>query len=168
MPVTVRRAAVEDAAKVAEFAVLINEQHVGYDPVRFSRMITREGAEKFYRDRVDAPDAAGLVAELEGEIVGFAYLQYEPQAFEDILTNAVWLHDIYIDEAARRKGVGHALMSAVADAAKEFGAEKTVLATAAKNEKGRAFFESLGFKTTMHEMMLVTDQLQKREHEGGR
>jgi GNAT superfamily N-acetyltransferase len=158
MPVTVRRATAEDAAKVAGFAVLINEQHVGYDPVRFARMITREGAEQFYRDRAVAADAAVLVAELDGEIVGFAYLQYEPQAFEDILTNAIWLHDIYIDEAARGKGIGRAIMAAVADVAKEFGAEKTVLATAAKNEKGREFFESLGFKTTMHEMMLVTDR----------
>jgi GNAT superfamily N-acetyltransferase len=158
MPITVRRATAEDSAKVAEFAVLINEQHVGYDPVRFARMITLEGAEQFYRSRLDAGDAAVLVAELDGDIVGFAYLQYEPQAFEDILTNAVWLHDIYVDESARGRGAGRALMDGVADAAIGYGAEKTVLATAAKNEKGRAFFESLGFKTTMHEMMLVTDR----------
>ena len=158
MPVTVRRATANDAVRVAEFAVLINEQHVAYDPIRFARMITREGAEQFYRSRFDAANARVLVAEVDGEIVGFAYLEYEPQAFEDILTNAVWLHDIYVAETARGSGAGKALMAGVADAATEFDAEKTVLATAAKNERGRAFFESLGFKTTMHEMMLVTDR----------
>lgn len=155
MALVVRQARPDDTAKMGELAVLLGEQHVGYDPVRFPRIVTREGAERLYSSRVDAENAALLVAELDGSIVGFAFVEYEPRAFEDILENAVWLHDIYVDETARGNGAGRALMDGVIEATRQFNAEKTVLAVAAKNHAAQRFFEGLGFKTTMHEMMLV-------------
>ncbi len=157
MAVAVRRARAEDAAKLGEFATLLTEQHVGYDPVRFASIVTPKGAEAFYRTRIDADDAAIVVAEIDDDIVGFAYIKHEPQAFEDILENAVWVHDIYVDETERASGVGRALMNAVTEEARRFGVEKVVLAVAAKNERARAFFASLGFRTTMHEMMVEID-----------
>ena len=48
-------------------------------------------------------DAAVLVAEIENKIVGFAYLQYEAMDYANLLENAVWLHDIYVDETVRGK-----------------------------------------------------------------
>ena len=47
------------------------------------------------------PGSQFVVAELDGEIVGFAYVQYEAKNYPNLLETAAWLHDIYVDEAAR-------------------------------------------------------------------
>jgi len=95
-----------------------------------------------------------FVAEIDGKVVGFAYLQYEERNYVDLLEKAARLHDMYVAEEARGSGAGRLLIQAAVDAAKEFGADKLVLSVAAKNEYARAFFERSGFRSTMIEMML--------------
>ena len=131
------------------------EQHVGYDPVRFARIATIEGMAGFYGGQTDADDAVVLVAELKGEIVGFAYIGYEERSYEDLAERSAWLHDIYVGDTARGSGVGKALIGAAREFAKESGATKLMLSVAAKNLAAQSFFKEVGFETTMHEMMLV-------------
>lgn len=100
-------------------------------------------------------DAAVLVAEFDYGIVGFAYVQYEAVNFADLLESAAWLHDIYIDKAARNAGVGKQLVEAAAEAGKKLGATKLMLHVAERNSPGREFFERVGFRTTMLEMMIA-------------
>lgn len=156
--VTVRRATKKDARTVAEFAIKLFAQHREYDERRFTEIASVEGAENFYGSQTEAEDAAVLVAEIENKIVGFAYLQYEAMDYANLLENAVWLHDLYVEAAARETGAGKLLIEKSAEAAKEFGADKLMLSVAAKNEFAKEFFERSGFKTTMVEMMLhLTD-----------
>ena len=35
-----------------------------------------------------------LIIELDGEIIGFAYLHYEPVLYAELAVKAAWLHDI--------------------------------------------------------------------------
>lgn len=154
MSVVVRRANSDDALKVGELAYKLAVQHRNYDAKRFSVFAEPTQMAQFYGRQTQAEDAAVLVAELEKEIVGFAYLEYEAKNYAGLLENAVWLHDIYIEEAARGKNVGKLLIEASAETAKELGANKLMLSVAAKNEFARNFFENQGFKPTMVEMML--------------
>ena len=151
---TVRKAQPNDSLKVAELAGKLVEQHKEYDSQRFSRLATVEQAEWFYGNQTKADDAAVLVAEIGDEIVGFAYLQFEAKDYANLLENAAWLHDIYVDEAARGQNAGKLLIEKSIEIAKELGANKLMLSVAAKNEYGREFFERNGFRTTMVEMML--------------
>ncbi|HLM01658.1 MAG TPA: GNAT family N-acetyltransferase [Pyrinomonadaceae bacterium] len=154
MPVTVRRAVLEDARRIAELAVKLVAQHRNYSPQRFAQVYDEQQAEWFYGRQTKAEDAAVLVAELEEKIVGFAYVQYEARNYAELLENAAWLHDIYIDEAARGQNAGKLLIESAIEIAKELGADKLMLSVAAKNEFAGEFFERSGFKTTMVEMML--------------
>lgn len=154
MSVTVRRAEAKDARTIAEFAIKLFAQHRAYDARRFADVSSIEGAARFYKSQTSASDAAVLVAELDGKIVGFAYVQYEALDYAALLERAAWLHDIYIIDAARGSKVGTSLIEAAVSAAKELGADKLMLTVAAKNEYAQAFFERKGFKTTMVEMML--------------
>lgn len=154
MSVTVRRATSDDARTIAEFAIRLFDQHRAYDARRFAEIASIEGAAKFYASQTNAKDAAVLVAEFEGKIVGFAYLQFEPINYADLLENAVWLHDLFVDKNARRRNAGKLLIEESKKIAKEFGADKLMLSVAAKNEIAQMFFERVGFKTTMVEMML--------------
>ncbi len=156
MAVTVRHATRADAAAIAEFAVALFELHVKWDPRRFTQIATREGAARFYGDKAEAGSV--LVAEADGKTAGFAYFEHEETLYAELATRVLWLHDMYVGEEFRGMGVGKELLNAVAAEAKRRGADKVLLTVAARNEKGRRFFERTGFETTMHEMMLVVDE----------
>jgi GNAT superfamily N-acetyltransferase len=158
MAVVVRRAVKEDAEKIAEFSLALAEQHYGYDQVRFTRLITREGAASYYGGRAKEQNAAVLVVEVEGIIVGFAYMEYEPVLYAELATKVAWLHDIYIDPEARSSGAGFRLMEAVKSEAKSQGANKVLLSVSVKNSNGQEFFKRNGFRTTMHEMMFELEK----------
>jgi GNAT superfamily N-acetyltransferase len=154
MSVTVRRAVSEDVRTIAELAIKLVVQHQEYDSRRFSRLATEKQAEWFYGKQTEANDAAVLVAELDGKIVGFAYVQFDAKDYANLLENAAWLHDIYIDKAARGFNAGKLLIENSIEVAKELGADKLMLSVAAKNNFAKDFFERNGFRLTMVEMML--------------
>jgi GNAT superfamily N-acetyltransferase len=154
MPAVIRRAREGDERRVAEFAIRLFDQHVEYDPERFSTFANVEGAARFYRSRFDTPDSAVFVAEIDNEVVGFAYVERDPLNYAELLENGAWLHDIYVDERARAEGAGKGLINAAAEAAKQMGAEKLLLSVAAKNNAARQIFEKAGFRPTMVEMTL--------------
>lgn len=158
MAVAVRKATKADAAVVAELAMRLIEQHVGHDPVRFSHIGSRERMADFYARQTELENARVLVAELEGKIVGFAYMQFEPIIYAELATKVAWLHDILVDPRLRGTGAGKKMIDAVAAEAKRFGANKVLLSVAAKNAEAQEFFARSGFRTTMHEMMLVLDE----------
>ena len=157
MPVEVRHAAEGDELAIAGLLIRLVEQHVQYDPERFSNFITLEGAAAFYRSRLEANEAAVVVAEIDGQIAGFAYLEFEERNYGNLLDKGVWLHDIYLKPEARAAGTGKALMEAAIKAAKALGGDKLLLGVAAKNLTAQTFFESFGFRTTMLEMTLDLD-----------
>jgi GNAT superfamily N-acetyltransferase len=158
MAVVVRRATKSDAGKIAEFSVALAEQHYGYDPIRFTRLITKDGAEAFYGGRVEAESAALFVAEIDDRVIGFAYMEYEPTLYAELATKVGWLHDIYVEPDAQGSGAGKALIEAVKDEAKRQGANKVLISVSVMNKNGRKFFEHNGFRTTMHEMMLAIEK----------
>jgi GNAT superfamily N-acetyltransferase len=155
MTVVVRRATRDDADIIADYAMKLVEQHQAYDPVRFARLADADGMKWFYGGQTDARNAVVLVAELDGRVVGFAYVTYEDKNYAELAVSAAHLHDIYVGSDARRSGAGQKLIEAAVEAAKGFGATKLMLSVAAKNPTAKKFFEHAGFETTMHEMMLV-------------
>lgn len=154
MSVTVRRANLEDARTIAELSLKLVVQHRDYDQRRFTQLASLEQVEWFYGKQTSASDATVLVAELEEKIVGFAYIEFEAKDYANLLENAAWLHDIYIDETTRGNSAGKLLIEKSMQAAAELGADKLMLSVAAKNEYAREFFERNGFRETMVEMML--------------
>jgi GNAT superfamily N-acetyltransferase len=103
--VRVRPALPTEAAILAEMANDLND-HVGIH----GRPFTPE------RVRADGfgPRAAftSLVAEVDGAVVGYVF--FSPGYNTDVAARAMWLHDLFVTPAARGRGVGRALMAAVA------------------------------------------------------
>lgn len=158
MAVVVRRATRADGENIAEFSVALAEQHYGYDQVRFSRLITIDGAAAYYGGRAEADNAAVFLAESDDEAIGFAYMEYEPVLYAELATKVAWLHDIYVVPEYQGSGAGRELIEAVKGEARRQGANKVLLSVAVKNENAQQFFERSGFRTTMHEMMLAIEK----------
>jgi GNAT superfamily N-acetyltransferase len=157
MAITVRKATKNDAAAVARFAFALFQLHAGWDARRFAQIATLDGAEAYYGSRMNADDAAVMIAADGEEPVGFAYMEYEPTLYAELATKAAWLHDIYVEPAARGRGAGTVLLGAIRKEAKRFGANKVLLSVALANEHGRQLFERNGFRPTMLEMMVEID-----------
>jgi ribosomal protein S18 acetylase RimI-like enzyme len=74
------------------------------------------------------------------------------------------VHDIYIDEAARRLGAGRELMSAAIAWIWSKGRSQVVLMTKSRNERAQHLFTTLGFRPTMMEMTLDQDTKGTSDH----
>lgn len=97
-----------------------------------------------------------LVAEVDGDVVGYAYGRIEARDWGKLLDRHGELIDLWVDEAARRTGAGRALCVAIIDAFKSRRIHQVVLYAASQNPRAQALFASVGFRPTMVEMTLDT------------
>lgn len=88
------------------------------------------------------PAFACLIAEVAGQPMGYAL--YCPDYDTDRLCRSLYLVDLYVESAARRRGVGRALMAAVARAGRARGARLIMWHVEQTNEAARRFYASVG------------------------
>jgi ribosomal protein S18 acetylase RimI-like enzyme len=95
----------------------------------------------FFGIHTTPPDV--LVAVVDGEIAGYVTLKpaTELQASDHVLHVA----GLAVAEAARRRGVGRALMDAAVDEARRRGARRLTLRVLAPNLAARTLYERSGF-----------------------
>jgi GNAT superfamily N-acetyltransferase len=100
-------------------------------------------AEAYLRDGF-GPDPAflGFVAEELGKVIG--YLLYHPGYDSDRAARNVHIVDLYVERDARRRGLGKALMTAVAGAAVKAGAEEMIWSVYHRNTEAERFYEAVG------------------------
>jgi GNAT superfamily N-acetyltransferase len=133
--VRVRPARPAEAVILAEMANDLND-HVGIQ----GRPFTPE------RIRADGfgPQAAftPLVAELDGAVVGYVFFSLGYNT--DVAARSMWLHDIFVAPTARGRGVGYALMGAVAAEAVRVGCASLEWGVHATNAGALEFYRGLG------------------------
>ncbi len=102
-------------------------------------------AETYRRDGF-GPDPAfsGLVAELDGEVVG--YLLYHFGYDTDRAMRVMFVIDLYVQEAKRRRGTGGALMRRAARICREAGGRELMWSVFIANKPAFQFYERLGAK----------------------
>lgn len=131
------------------------ELHHAFDAPRF--MVT-DDMEAGYRGwlgkELKNPGAVVLVAELDGDLCGYAYGRLEDTDWNALLDKHGGFHDLWVDPPGRRQGAGRLLSGALVARLKALGAPRVVLMSAAQNLSAQRLFASLGFRPTMVEMTL--------------
>jgi GNAT superfamily N-acetyltransferase len=94
------------------------------------------------------PSAEALIAEVDGEPVGFALYHGTFSTWE--CQPGIWLEDLYVPEAHRRSGVGGALLARVAATAIERGCARLEWTVLSWNDPALDFYAKLGAER-MHE-----------------
>lgn len=134
-PVAIRRAVRADAATLAALARELN-RHQG-EPVRWftARAVLRDG---FGRK----PAFVAFLAERAGAAVGYALLvgSYETGWAE----RGLYLQDLYVREAARKAGVGRALLAAAAAEAVRRGGDYLWVTAKGWNRRAHGFYRATG------------------------
>jgi GNAT superfamily N-acetyltransferase len=92
----------------------------------------------------ESPCAEAVIAELDGEPVGFALFHGTFSTWE--CRAGLWLEDLYVPPEHRRGGVGRALLAHLAEIAVARGCARLEWAALDWNELALGFYERLGAK----------------------
>jgi ribosomal protein S18 acetylase RimI-like enzyme len=150
----VRSARPADLPAIGRLGALLVRTHHDFDPERFiaATARTEHGYASFLGSQLAEPNVVILVADDEGQIVGYTYAGVEETDYMSLRGPAGVLYDIVVDPAHRGRGVGRTLLDATVAALESRGAPRVVLSTAERNEVAQRLFARAGFRRTMIEM----------------
>lgn len=148
----IRAASPEDLPAIGKLGALLMRAHHEFDPERFMRPADAEGYGSFLATQLQEPEVVVLVAQREGEIVGYVYAGMEPVSWKELRERAGFIHDVVVRETHRRTGVAEALLAAAIERLRTLGAPRVLLWTAVQNEAAQRLFAGMGFRATMIEM----------------
>ena len=103
-----------------------------------------EAARRFLFARLSKGESVLFIARRTEEAVGFVHLY--PVFSSTNLTRQWILNDLYVTPAARRMGVGDALMNRARQFAEATQADGLALETASDNHTAQRLYEKLGWK----------------------
>ena len=154
LPVNVRPARAADRSAIGRLGALLVTEHYEFDRKRFlePRPNLAEAYGDFLISRLERPEMIVLVAELGGEVVGYAFAGMEGNDYMALRGPAGGFYDLVVDPDHRRQGIGTMLLDAALLALKKLGAPRAVLFTAEKNHGAQQMFEQASFRRTMVEM----------------
>jgi len=154
LTVSIRAAAPADVAVIGRLGALLVRVHHDFDAKRFIAATprTEHGYGSFLGSQLDEPNVIVLVAEEDGEVVGYTYAGVEGADYMSLRGPAGVLYDIVVDPEHRGHGVGRMLLDATIAALAVRGVPRVVLSTAERNEAAQRLFARAGFRRTMIEM----------------
>ena len=151
---TVRDARESDVGRIGELWEEFMEFHRVRDPWYETRDGARETMEAWVKEGIDDPRRIVVVAELDGEVVGYALaeLALRPPVFKVREYGAIT--DTAVQAEHRRKGVGEQLVGEITRRLVELGPSRIEVSAAMCNEVSTRFWRKMGFKATMERMFL--------------
>jgi GNAT superfamily N-acetyltransferase len=145
--VTVRAAVAGDADAIGR--VQVETWRVAYRGLMPDEAIAGfdvDGRQRLWREglaREPRPGSATFVAELDGEVVGFASVG---RSRDDESANEGELYAIYLHPSRWDQGIGRALLERAEESMREFGFERALLWVMEGNERGERFYRAAGWK----------------------
>jgi ribosomal protein S18 acetylase RimI-like enzyme len=153
--ITVRAATPADQEALGRMGGALMRQHHTADAARFLQVEHPEaGYGRYLVSQIANRESCVLVAEQSGAVVGYVYADVEGTSWRDLRGPCGFVHDVYVEESARRQGAGRALLRGAIEWIHAQGRTQVVLLTKTKNDHAQALFASLGFRRTMVEMTL--------------
>ena len=156
--ITIRPASPSDRDSLGRFGGALMRQHHAEDPLRFIQVQHPEaGYGHFLVAQIANSDSLVMVAEHAGAVIGYVFADVESTNWMELRGPCGVVHDIYVDESARRLGAGRELMGAAIAWIRSKGRSQVFLMTKSRNEHAQHLFARLGFRPTMIEMTLDQD-----------
>jgi ribosomal protein S18 acetylase RimI-like enzyme len=157
--VVVRSATRAELPAVAVLAGRLVRMHHAEDETRFFLPDRVEAGYEWWLGReLDRAEARVLVAEHDGRVVGYSYGALEERDWNLLLDVHGAVHDLYVSDDARGRGIGKQLLQAMLTELEGLGAERVVLSTMVGNETAQRLFRAAGFRPTMLEMTRDTHE----------
>ena len=145
---SIRRATRADAALLAEVAArTFSETYAAYnDPDDMAAHLTAKYAEAKQAEELADPAATYLLAELDGRLVGYAYVVADRLPGGIPIDAPVELVRFYVVKDWHGRGVAQPLMDACVAEARRRGGRTLWLAVWQENPRAIAFYRKAGFR----------------------
>ncbi len=152
---TIRPAAAGDWLRIGELAQSLVRRHHAFNPSRFVAPDTlpADAYTSHLRADLDRGASAVLVADVDGQLVGYVFAGIEPESWKELRHAAGYIHDLVVDDSRRHEGIGKALVAAALEWFDSRSVARVILWTAPQNAEAQRLFDRLGFRPTMIEMM---------------
>lgn len=155
MQITIRQAKFEDAALLTALHADVHKHHSDAQPQHFKATDGKDPAViQYFTDNLEDASARILIAEVDGEAVGYILLLH--RVFEENVF--AYAHSrLHIDQMSvsaqyRSNGIGHLLMEKTLEYARELDVNYVTLGVWAFNEAAIAFYEREGFEVMTQTM----------------
>lgn len=151
----IRSATPDDVPNVLPMVRAICQLHQSWDASRFATIDSPEKMyERWLRSRATDPKSVFLVAEHDGNLVGYVVCTIEKEIPIYATTEFGWIHDLWIDPTYRNEGLGRQMTMRVIERFAEWGVKQIRLQTARENTIGRKLFETCGFAISTIDMLM--------------
>lgn len=161
MPLTIRTATAADVPAVLPMVQAVCDFHRDLEPTRYDFLPDIAARYASWLPR-RASDAASifLVAEEEdrSRLLGFIVGEVLDEIPIFTVKTYGFIHDLWVEPVARRRGVGGRLVTAAVSRFKSMGVSQVRGDTAAGNEHARALVAHLGFVPTTVQMLKQLDR----------
>lgn len=157
--IVIRRATGADVPSLGRLGALLVQEHYDFDRRRFlpASSGTRQHYGAFLGSQLDDTDSVVLVAEHDGNVIGYVFGAVEGYDYLSLRGPAGVVHDVIVDPHHRGNGVGRLLLAEILAVFKSRKAPRVVLSTAEQNSGAQRLFERIGFRRTMIEMTRELD-----------
>ena len=144
--VTVRQAAPSDADAIGRVQVETwRATYTGLMPDETVASFDVEARQRMWREglgRDPRPGSATFVAEVDGEVVGFASVG---RSRDEGAENEGELYAIYLHPSCWDRGIGRTLLERAEGSMRDFGFDRAVLWVLEGNERGERFYHAAGW-----------------------
>ena len=156
---TIRKADRCDIPEIQRLYRQLDSHHAELLPMVFQPVVGDARDNDLIQKGIDQDDADYLLAELNGQVVGFINVQrathpkypmFRPHDFA-MIENAV------VDKPYRGKGIGRALFAAAIEWAKEYGLRHVQTTVWHENTEAREFYLDQGFRPMTVRLELDTE-----------
>jgi GNAT superfamily N-acetyltransferase len=134
--VTVRPAVAADFAAVASLIALLGRTTLEPE--------TTAAIQSGYEHYLTRSDTAALVAEIEGEVVGFISLEFRQRLIR--VRPQAWIADLVVAERHRGRGAGKALLLRAFELAREQNCWSVTLESGAQRTVAHQLYKAAGMK----------------------
>ncbi len=146
--VLIRKATTDDLKALRELYLALEEDGVRYQPEHF---VIGERTDEFFQSVFDGENQDILVADIDGEALGFVHVMILQQKKVSCLKpqSVVYMQDLCVREDMRNNGIGALLVRAAKDYGKEHGVDFIRTQVFPGNVDGMRFYERNGFSEMM-------------------
>ena len=146
--VLIRKATTDDLKALRELYLALEEDGVRYQPEHF---VIGERTDEFFQSVFDGENQDILVADIDGEAIGFVHVVILQQKKVSCLKpqSVVYMQDLCVREDMRNNGIGALLVRAAKDYGKEHGVDFIRTQVFPGNVDGMRFYERNGFSEMM-------------------
>ena len=144
----VRKATLDDVASLKPLYLELEKDAVKFQPEHF---VIGNRDEAFFEGIIKSKNQDILLAELEGQVVGFAHVMILEQKRIPCLKaeRVIYLQDLDVAEKFRSRGIGAKLIEACKEYGKSHGANFMRTQVFPQNVRGMSFYERQGFSEKM-------------------